>query len=482
MRSPPSSRPSGSGAPSGAIVMVAAAILLGAGVGGMALLDPDEGRYAAASRSMLRSGDLVVPVFNGEPRLNKPPLVYWMQAGAMALIGEGETAARIPSVLCALLCVALTGWWARRRLGGAPGADAAAVAALVTTPIFFACARIGIPDMPLALGTTGAILFWHEAAIARDPRARMRFGMAAAIAAGLAVLAKGPVGAILPALVILATAGVARRPGLITARGIVVAVAGIVLVAGPWAAALSARVGAGTLAGILQREMLQRAVGGLDHPRPFHYLLVSFWATFAPWSSAAAWAIVRRRPVALSGTATAAGPLTGFLIAWIVVVLGFFTLVADKNDAYLLPAAPAVALVSLRAIGRRAAIAIAAGTGALLLAAALLMAPVLSRGRSLKEAVVSAGLAGGADLTALAYRIDPASLVFYADRPVRILRSGRALQEALEGIPEEASVAIVMTRARYASLQPEKARFLVRFEESAGQKGYVVLRRPAQPP
>src|SRR5260221_206067 len=54
------------------------------GNGRVSLWDRDEPRYAQASRQMLASGDWVVPKLLDEPRIKKPPLIYWCQAASMA--------------------------------------------------------------------------------------------------------------------------------------------------------------------------------------------------------------------------------------------------------------------------------------------------------------------------------------------------------------------------------------------------------------
>src|SRR5574342_754431 len=115
--------------------LLAAALLLSFLPGRMALLDPDEGRYAAAAREMAATGDLIVPRFNGEPRLNKPPLIYWLQAGSFSILGARETAARMPSLLAALATLGLVVWFGGGRLGAGTGGPAAA--ALATTLLFF---------------------------------------------------------------------------------------------------------------------------------------------------------------------------------------------------------------------------------------------------------------------------------------------------------------------------------------------------------
>ena len=65
----------------GAVVLAALLILLLGSVRAP-LIDPDEARFARTSVEMLRSGDPVVPTFEGQPRLVKPPLAHWLQTGA----------------------------------------------------------------------------------------------------------------------------------------------------------------------------------------------------------------------------------------------------------------------------------------------------------------------------------------------------------------------------------------------------------------
>ena len=68
-------------------LLVLTLLLFGPRLGSIPLVDPDEGRYAAAARTMAETGDWVIPRFNGAPRLNKPPLAYWLQASFMLPLG-----------------------------------------------------------------------------------------------------------------------------------------------------------------------------------------------------------------------------------------------------------------------------------------------------------------------------------------------------------------------------------------------------------
>ena len=60
-------------------------------------LSPDEGRYAEIPREMLQRSDLIVPVLQGDPYLDKPPLLYWLVAASYRLFGVSEAAATAAS-------------------------------------------------------------------------------------------------------------------------------------------------------------------------------------------------------------------------------------------------------------------------------------------------------------------------------------------------------------------------------------------------
>src|ERR1041384_8447097 len=74
-----------------------------AGTWSLPLIDRDEPRFAEASREMIQRGDYVVPYFNDQPRLDKPPLTYWAQTASYRIFGQNDFAARFPSAVAAAL-------------------------------------------------------------------------------------------------------------------------------------------------------------------------------------------------------------------------------------------------------------------------------------------------------------------------------------------------------------------------------------------
>ncbi|MFM8892429.1 MAG: ArnT family glycosyltransferase, partial [Planctomycetia bacterium] len=83
----------------GWLVLLAAASVLLVRLGGPALWDDDEPKNAACSLTMLDTGDWCVPAFNGRLRVEKPPLVNWLQVAGFAWLVRNETGARIGSAL-----------------------------------------------------------------------------------------------------------------------------------------------------------------------------------------------------------------------------------------------------------------------------------------------------------------------------------------------------------------------------------------------
>jgi hypothetical protein len=85
------------------------------------LIDRDEPRFAEASREMIERGEYIVPHFNNQLRLDKPPLAYWAQVASYRIFGESDFAARFPSaVAAALVALAILAWGTRgsRVVGG----------------------------------------------------------------------------------------------------------------------------------------------------------------------------------------------------------------------------------------------------------------------------------------------------------------------------------------------------------------------------
>src|SRR5260370_24168431 len=70
-------------------------------LGAAPLFDVDEGAFSQATLEMFQRGDFLSTYLNGEPRYDKPILIYWLQAASVALLAPRELPLRLPSALCA---------------------------------------------------------------------------------------------------------------------------------------------------------------------------------------------------------------------------------------------------------------------------------------------------------------------------------------------------------------------------------------------
>ncbi len=160
-------------------------------IGHRPLADPDEGRYAAASWTMLQTGDWLVPHLSGRPHLTKSPASYWPSASGFALFGHNETGARAGVGLALALWILVVAVLARvvfNRLSAA----VVAAATLATSSLPFVGGSIVTADPWLAVTCALAVTAGTIAVLRRDYR---RAGVTCFwIFLGLAFFVKGPAG------------------------------------------------------------------------------------------------------------------------------------------------------------------------------------------------------------------------------------------------------------------------------------------------
>ncbi len=164
------------------------------------LFDWDELIYASLAREMVRSGDWLQLRIGGVPFLEKPPLFFWLQAASFQVFGIHEAAARLPSAVAGGILtggiVAIGARFWHLRLACLWGI-------LLNTAILpILVAKTGLIDPVFNLGMLAGLagLFCYEQE-RRLRRAAWSYLVWAAVALGLAVLAKGPLGLGLPLLI-----------------------------------------------------------------------------------------------------------------------------------------------------------------------------------------------------------------------------------------------------------------------------------------
>ncbi len=334
------------------------------GLGSLGLMDKTEALFVEVGHQMLERGDWVTPWWNGERFFDYPVWGYWMVGLSFRLFGVSEWAARLPVALAAsAVVVAAFGLllaWSPAGEAGRPRLLRAAVAAgvIATTPGWIGWGRTSTTDMFLSSAISLALFGFLLAHRHRADPLRASLGRAAmALFAGIAVLAKGPVGLLLPGLVVVVFLLLTGqwRPWL-RWRPLLAMVALFLGVSAPWYAAAAAVNGGDFLGGFLGFSNLQRFTSVLyDHPGPPWFylpwlvLLVLPWSLFLPLAIAAQgfWRPFRWRTAAAdpSVDGCAPGDLGLFLLLWLVLVVAFFSAAATKLPGYILPALPAASLL-----------------------------------------------------------------------------------------------------------------------------------------
>ena len=192
------------------------ALLLSAGalcylpfLGGVHLFDWDEINFAEISREMLLTGEFLRVNLDFRPFWEKPPLFFWLQAAAMAALGVGEYAARLPNAVNGLITLALVYHIGSRLHNPRFGLLWGLAWLGATLPLLYAKSGIIDPwfNLFIFLGLWLFIRFYwqrHPAMGYAEHRPGWLLLLGSGLAVGLGVLTKGPVALLLAGLTMAA--------------------------------------------------------------------------------------------------------------------------------------------------------------------------------------------------------------------------------------------------------------------------------------
>lgn len=331
------------------------------------LMDDVDAAQAQMSRNILTSGDWVTMHLGGVRDLEKPPLLYWMIAVSYRLFGTSDSAARVPTSVCAILLCWLVARVAGRAIG--PAAGLYAGLSLATSIGLWLFTRVLFHDIVLTLAVSCAVCCFSRALEFDEENWRV-WSLAGWAATAAGVLAKGLIAAVFPLatmLVYMLASGLAKDKQNWRRLAILPGIAVFLLVAAPWhvlaalrnpplfdfslngdfahAAGASGSTGAwrGFFWFYFFNEHLLRFLN-LRYPHDYDAVpRVAFWllhlAWFFPWSVFLIRAL--RLPYA---TEDPASRLRLLALCWISVVMGFFTL-STRQEYYSMPAYPAFAIL-----------------------------------------------------------------------------------------------------------------------------------------
>jgi 4-amino-4-deoxy-L-arabinose transferase-like glycosyltransferase len=291
------------------------------------------------AREMLESGDWTRPTCNGEPRLQKTPLSYWLVAGLAKITGRvDEFTTRLPSAIFGVLSVAailyFVNQWLTFRIAVISGG-------VWATSVGYICyAHNARPEMALAFFVLLCFLSFYSALTAQNRRQQIAYMLMFWVSFGLGNLAKGP--APLPLVLIPLFFYVAifrqwkKLFNWVSVAGLIIFLA-IVL---PWPLAIAHKLNWDLT--LWKREFVDRFFGDyVSGNKPLYYYLLHMFLFILPW--------VAFLPMALAAPFYRVWNkkqlVMQFLWLWFVVNLVFITISGGKRQHYILPLMPAMAIL-----------------------------------------------------------------------------------------------------------------------------------------
>lgn len=340
-------------------------------LGSIGLMDKTEPMFVEAARQMVVRQDWITPYWNGETRFDKPPISYWLMAIAFKLFGVNEWAARIPSALMATALVVL-GFYTLRYFGisnpSSPPNNTQQESTLwlsawlgagiiALNPAWVAWGRTGVSDMYLSSSIGMALLSFFIGYAQEEKEAQLKNWFSARggwyilcyVFMALAVLAKGPIGLVLPVFIISAFLfyvgkfkEVLKEIKLLQGSFI------FLLIALPWFVLVTLANGKEYIDVFFGYHNLQRFTSVVsDHPGPWYYFIPVVLVGLIPWSIYLPAAIIQlrfwRRDLWLSSSRST--HLGLFSLFWFTIIFVFFSASSTKLPSYVLPAMPAAAIL-----------------------------------------------------------------------------------------------------------------------------------------
>lgn len=316
-----------------ALLLAACVVLDVYRLGVPALFDQDEANHAEIAAEIVQTGDPVTLHVNGHPWYVHPPLYMWLVAVTGGVLGFSEWTVRIWSVVFSVVTVYATVLLGQALFSRRVGLLAGAM--LTVTLQYLFQARLAVFDTVLLAWMLLAVHAFCRGYQTRRRADYLRFFLFA----GLATLTKGPIGLVLPGLIIIAFVSLRhtwwRRREVPWAAGL--ALYGAVGLS--WYAVQVLLHGRAFISSNIGYYTLHRYFGVVEtHAAPWYfYIPVAIfggfpWTTF--WPGAAAMHIRRWR--------VSDGSL--FVLLGVGIPILFYSFAQTKLPGYILPIFPFAAL------------------------------------------------------------------------------------------------------------------------------------------
>lgn len=296
----------------------------------LAVTDPVEVNYAETAKEMLLSGDWFSPRIYGNYWYDKPAFFYWQLLAAFKIFGIHDFSARLFPVLTAVTGIFVAykfGCYLHNVKTGLVGAFM-----LATSLEYWYLGHAVVTDMTLFVSTSVCLFFFYI----YYEKDKLLYLYGAFVAAAVGVLTKGPVGFVLPGLIILIFLLWEKKTSYFMRRhlwsGLLLCIILVLL----WYAPMYSLHGTAFTETFLGTHNLLRATVS-EHPQNnvIYYYAVVWMGGFFPWSL---WALCEMiKTVKHKGVHLPQQSRERFLWVWLVVVFVFYQVMASKYLTYTFP-------------------------------------------------------------------------------------------------------------------------------------------------
>jgi len=300
------------------------------------LFDYDETIYAQTAVDMMHLGEWIVPTANGQQFFEKPPFTYYMMDVCFHLFGENAFAARLPSAIFTFMTAFLLFRFGRDIISARFGITAALI--FLSMLEVAVLGHAAILDAVLNFFIVACLLHYFR----WIQTGERKHALWCAAMMGVGVSIKGPVGMVVPLLIILAdriVVGDIKRT--LTSIPWLPALGLFILTASPWYAMIFIEHGAGFLYEFIMVQNIGRALHPMQgHGGGWYYYLVVFAISVLPWL---AWMPYVLKSWQRIGSESLSH-LVRLCLLWLGLVVLLFTFAQTKLPHYISCVYPAVAL------------------------------------------------------------------------------------------------------------------------------------------
>lgn len=298
--------------------------------GSLPITDSVESNYALTAKEMVLSGDWVSPQIYGRYWFDKPIMFYWLTALGFEIFGFTEFAARFFPAIVGLLSLGMMAWGGKKLYGEKAGFFSAVI--LLTTIEFFLISKSILTDQVLFLFFNAALLCFYLAYAGENKN--YYYGTYAFSA--LATLTKGPIGFLLPGLIIVLFLLWERNWRELKHAKLFSGTLLFLLLAGPWYGAMIKIHGDAFIGNFLGTHNFLRATVS-EHPRDnviYYYTMVNI-AAFFPWIGFVPGMLCHF--LRENGKWRMPCSKEKFLLLWVFVIFFFYQNMATKYITYTYP-------------------------------------------------------------------------------------------------------------------------------------------------